>query len=229
MTSAQPPVWEAETRAFYERRGITGRVGSGSRPAVLVIDMTKAFTDADHPVGADQTSAVEAIARLLAVSRAGGVPSFFTTLAFQPDGSDAGVWGQKMPALLSLRRDDPAAVEVDDRIAPVEGESVLNKRAPSAFFGTGLPGLLTPLGIDTLIVVGCSTSGCVRASVIDAVSYGYRVIVPIECVSDRAPGPHQANLFDIDAKYGDAMPLDQVIAFLSALPGATTGTVGGAR
>jgi maleamate amidohydrolase len=229
MTSGQPPVWEAETRAFYERRGISGRVGGGSRPALLVVDMTRAFTNPDHPVGADQTSPVEAIARLLAVSRASGVPAFFTSLAYEPDGSDAGVWGQKMPALLSLRRDDPAAVEVDDRIAPVDGELVLSKRAPSAFFGTGLTGLLTPLGIDTVIVTGCSTSGCIRASVVDAVSYGYRVIVPTECVSDRVPGPHQANLFDIDAKYGDVMPLDQVIAYLSALPRSTTGTVGGAR
>jgi maleamate amidohydrolase len=229
MTSDQPPVWEAETRAFYERRGISGHVGGGLRPAVLVVDMTKAFTNPDHPVGADQTSAVEAIARLLAVSRASGAPTFFTSLAYEPDGSDAGVWGQKMPALLSLRRDDPAAVEVDDRIAPVDGEVVLNKRAPSAFFGTGLTGLLTPLGIDTVIVTGCSTSGCIRASVVDAVSYGYRVIVPAEGVSDRVTGPHRANLFDIDTKYGDVMPLDQVIAYLAALPRPMTGTVGEAR
>jgi nicotinamidase-related amidase len=228
MTFDEPPVWEAETRAFYERRGISGRVGGGSRPAVLVVDMTRAFTNPDHPVGADQTSAVEAIARLLAVSRGSGVPTFFTSLAYRPDVSDAGVWGRKLPALLSLRCDDPAAVEVDDRIAPVEGEIVLNKRAPSAFFGTGLPALLTPLGIDTLIVTGCSTSGCVRASVVDAVSYGYRVMVPGECVSDRVAGPHQANLFDIDAKYGDVMPLEHVLAYLSALPPPMTGTVGGA-
>lgn len=229
MTGLAEPSWSEETRAFYKERGIYGTVGLGARPAILVVDMTKAFTNPEHPVGADQTQGLQGISRLLATSRPKHVPTFFTSMAYHPGGSDAGVWGRKMPALLSLRLDDPAATEIDDRIAPQAGEIVLNKRAPSAFFGTGLSALLTPLGIDTLIVVGCATSGCVRASVVDAVSYGYRVVVPVECVSDRAPGPHQASLLDIDAKYGDAVPLSEVIGHLETIPDFESDILGGGR
>ncbi len=138
-------------------------------------------------------------------------------MAYLPDGSDGGVFAKKIPALLELRTDDPAAVEVDDRIAPAEGEIVINKKCASGFFGTNLLSLLVTKGIDTLILTGCSTSGCVRATAIDGASNGFRVIVPQECVSDRAEGPHFANLFDIAAKYGDVIPLAEVIDYLKAL------------
>jgi nicotinamidase-related amidase len=209
--------WAAETRAFYEARGISARVGLGESPAVLVVDMTRSFTDPDHPVGSDQTRALGAIATLLDTARGQRVPVFYTTMAFEDQARDAVTWGRKMPALAQLRLDDPASVEVDPRIAPVPGDLVLNKRAPSAFFGTGLVSLLVPLRVDTLIVTGCATSGCVRATVVDALSYGYRVAVPAECVSDRAVGPHEANVFDINAKYADVMPLNDVTAYLGSL------------
>jgi nicotinamidase-related amidase len=142
---------------------------------------------------------------------------FYTTMAFEGQTRDAVTWGRKMPALAQLRLDDPASIEVDPRISPAPGDLVFNKRAPSAFFGTGLVSLLVPLRVDTLIVTGCATSGCVRATVVDALSYGYRVAVPAECVSDRAVGPHEANVFDINAKYADVMPLDAVTAYLQSL------------
>ena len=124
----------------------------------------------------------------------------------------------KIPALLELQLDDPAATELDLRLAPVEGEIVFTKKYASAFFETGLSSMLVAAGIDTLILTGCSTSGCIRATAVDGVSHGYRVIVPEEAVSDRAEGPHYANLFDINAKYGDVVPLAEVLEYLRRLP-----------
>lgn len=169
-------------------------------------------------VGADQTPAVEAIATLLGPARAQGVPIYFTTVAYRPDGRDGGAFVEKIPALRDLVVDDPAATEIDPRIAPLEDEIVLVKKYPSAFFHTHLISMLIVDRIDTLIVTGCSTSGCIRATAVDAVSYGYRVTVPEEAVSDRWQAPHEANLFDIDAKYGDVVPVAEVVTYLEQLP-----------
>lgn len=206
--------WGADTEELYRARGFDTRVGYGARPAVLVIDMARAFCDPSYKVGCDQTPTVEAIARLLVVARAASIPVYYTTIAYRPDGQDGGVFVKKIPALLELQLDDPAATQIDPRIAPAEGEVVIEKKYPSAFFGTSLGSMLVARGVDTLILSGCSTSGCIRATAIDAVSYGYRVIVPEEAVSDRAPGPHYANLFDINAKYGDVVPLAEVLEHL---------------
>lgn len=210
--------WGAETEQFYRELGFATRVGYGDNPAVLAIDMARAFCDPSYRVGCDQTPAVKAIAQVLAAARERGAPVFFTTVAYLPDGRDGGWFVKKIPALLELQLDDPAAREIDARIAPVEGELVIAKKYPSAFFQTNLSSLLVAEGIDTLILTGCSTSGCVRATAIDGVSHGYRVIVPEEAVSDRAEGPHYANLFDINAKYGDVVPLAEVLDYLRRLP-----------
>ena len=198
--------------------GFGSRIGFGERPALLVIDMARAFCDASFTVGADQTTAVESIARLLGPARRQGVPVYFTTVAYLPSGVDGGTFVQKVPALRDLLVDDPAATEIDPRIAPVNGEVVLVKKYPSAFFHTHLVSMLIGERIDTVIVTGCSTSGCIRATAVDAVSYGYRVIVPAEAVSDRWAAPHEANLFDIDTKYGDVLPEEEVADYLRALP-----------
>lgn len=211
--------WAPETRAFYETRGIGAQVGLGASPAILVVDMTRSFTDPEHPLGSDQTPAVHAIAELLGAARDARIPVFYTTMAFLRDAADAVTWSRKMPGLKSLLSDDPASMEVDPRIAPAPNEIVINKRGPSAFFGTGLVSLLIPMRVDTLIVAGCATSGCVRATVVDALSHGYRVAVPANCISDRAPGPHEANLFDIDSKYADVLPLDEITTYLSSVSG----------
>lgn len=216
--------WSRTAWALYRQRGMGSPIGFGMRPAVLVIDMSKAFTDPSYSVGAEQSSAIEAIARLLEAARPLQMPTFFTTLAYEDDSRDAGAWTKKVPALLDLSTSDPAAVTIDERIAPIEGEIVINKKYPSAFFGTPLPSLLVTAGVDTVILAGCSTSGCIRASAVDAVSYGYRVIVPEECVADRAEDPHYANLFDINAKYGDVVPLADVIDHLNSMrPQPTAG------
>lgn len=214
--------WSPQTWSAYQARGIGSRVGFGRSPAILVVDMSRAFTSPDYRVGCDQMSSVNAIARLLAAGRSVGTPVFYTTLAYEPNGADANAWTLKVPALLDLVVTDPAAVQIDERIAPRPGEIVLNKKFPSTFFGTPLVSTLAAKGIDTLILTGCSTSGCVRASAIDAVSYGLRVIVPEECVADRADDPHYANLFDINAKYGDVVSLDDVIVYLEQRQAAAT-------
>jgi maleamate amidohydrolase len=209
--------WGAETEEYYAARGFGTRVGFGARPALLVIDMTRAFCDPSYKVGADLTPTIEAIAPLLEASRAAGVPVFYTTIAYREDGGDGGVFLKKIPSLRELRLDDPATSEFDPRIAPAEGDTVIAKKFPSAFFGTSLASMLVARGVDTLVLTGCSTSGCIRATAIDAVSNGYRVIVPEEAVADRVPGPHYANLFDINAKYGDVLPLAEVLEALGAV------------
>jgi maleamate amidohydrolase len=205
-----------QTKDLYRERGIGARVGFGHNPAVLVIDMAVAFNDPAYLVGADQTPAVEAIRQLLKIARARDVPVLFFTTAYEPDGSDAGMFGKKIPALLELVRGSHG-VEIDPRLAPRDGEPVIVKKFASCFFGTNLPSLLVALGVDTLVATGCSTSGCIRAAAIDGISHGYRMIIPEECVSDRAEGPHRANLFDIDSKYGDVVPLARVIEYLEGL------------
>lgn len=208
---------EHETRAFYEQRGIGARIGYGHHPAVLVVDMQVAFNDPAHKLGADQTPAVQAIASLLGVARAHDVPVVYARTGYRPDGRDGGVFIHKIPALRDLQLGSPA-YEIDPRLAPEEGDFVVDKKFASAFFQTNLPSLLTAEGIDTIILSGCSTSGCIRAAAVDGVSHGYRVIVPEECVSDRADAPHRANLFDIDVKYGDVVPLAEVAAYIERLP-----------
>jgi nicotinamidase-related amidase len=208
--------WGEETEQFYSARGFGNRIGFGRRPALVVIDMTRAFCDPSYKVGCDLTATIEAIAPLLEVSRAAGVPVYYTTIAYRADGTDGGVFVEKVPSLRELLLDDPATSEFDPRIAPAAGDTVIAKKYPSAFFGTSLASMLVARGVDTLVLSGCSTSGCVRATAIDAVSNGYRVIVPEEAVADRVPGPHYANLFDIDAKYGDVLPLAEVLEHLGA-------------
>ena len=208
--------WGSETKRLYSERGIGNSVGFGHNPAVLVVDMAIALNDPSYKVGADQTPAVTAIAQLLGPARQHKVPVIFITTAYDPQGREAGVWGKKIPALLELQVGD-RGVEIDPRLAPAKGELVITKKHASSFFQTNLASLLVTEGIDTIILTGCSTSGCIRAAAIDGVSYGYRVIVPQECVSDRAEGPHYANLFDINAKYGDVVPMAEVIEYFNRL------------
>jgi nicotinamidase-related amidase len=198
---------------FYAERGIGAAAGAGERPAVLVVDVSRAFTSSAYGVGADDAPAVPHIAELLGRAREAGAPIVFTTIAYAP-GEDAASFAAKVPALRELRTDDPAAVEVHPDLDRRPDELVLVKKFPSAFFGTHLTSYLVQRGIDTVVVTGCSTSGCIRASVIDAVSYGFRVVVPEECVFDRAEEPHRANLFDIGSKYADVLPRQDVEKYL---------------
>ena len=197
--------------------GFHGRAGFGQRPALLVIDVNRGFTDPASPLVCDLDEVVAAIARLLEETRRAGLPVVYTTVSYdEGDKVAAAAFIDKIPALLTLAAGS-AWVEIDPRIAPRPEEPVLNKLFASAFFGTALGTLLTAAGCDSVIVTGASTSGCVRATVVDALQHGYRPIVPREAVGDRNLAAHEANLYDIDAKYGDVVPIDDVVAHLEAL------------
>ncbi|GBC82755.1 Maleamate amidohydrolase [bacterium HR10] len=207
--------WEHEA-ARYRERGLGGRMGVGRKPALLVIDFSRGFTDPASPLGSDMSAAVQATNRLLDVAHARGLAVIFTTVAYEDPEREAGLWIRKIPALEVLRVGS-GYVELDERLHRAAGDVVLVKKYASAFFGTGLEVLLRERGVDTLLIAGCTTSGCVRATVVDAVQYGFRPIVVREAVGDRSELAHRANLFDIEGKYGDVLPLEEVLAYLETI------------
>jgi maleamate amidohydrolase len=198
----------------YGERGFGGRQGAGRHPALVVVDLNNAFTDPASPLHCDTDGAVQATARLLEAARTGGRPVAFTTIAYDEGAKQvAKAFIAKAPALTMMTPGSRWS-EIDERIAPRESEPVLVKLFASAFFGTALQPMLTAAGADTLIVTGASTSGCVRATVVDGVQHGLLVLVPREAVADRAASAHDASLTDIDAKYGDVVSVDEAIAVL---------------
>ena len=201
--------------------GFGGRGGFGHRPALIVVDMTLGFTDPESPLACDLEVPVENIRGLLKAARDAEIPVVFTTVAYrESDKLTAAAFIDKVPALLTLEAGSRWA-EIDPRIAPLDSEPVLNKLFASAFYGTGLPSLLAAAGVDTLIVTGASTSGCVRATAVDALQYGYRPVIPREAVGDRNPEAHGANLYDMDAKYGDVIPVNEALRYLEAVRSAS--------
>ena len=195
--------------------GFGGRSGFGRRPALAIIDMTLGFTDPGSPLACDLEEPVENIKRLLEVARETEIPVIYTTVAYrESDKLTAAAFLDKVPALLVLEAGSSWA-EIDPRIAPFETEPVLNKLFASAFYGTGLASALAAASVDTLIVTGASTSGCVRATAVDALQYGYRPVVPREAVGDRNPDAHEANLHDIDTKYGDVISVEETLEHLN--------------
>lgn len=206
-----------ETFDFYVKKGFAARVGFGQRPALLVIDMIRAFTDLRSPLASNLDSQVEAINRLLGLARERGLPIIFSTVAYDRDLQEAGIWIRKIPSNKWLV-EGSEWVEVDQRHQRRPDEMLLVKKYASCFFGTDLAARLITRGIDTLLITGCTTSGCVRASAVDACSFGLHTIVIQEAVGDRADLPHIANLFDIDAKYGDVVGLDEALAYLEQVP-----------
>ena len=203
------------TDAIYARAGFGASVRRGERPAIVVVDLTNGFTNPSEPTGADLSDVVLATAELIEAGRPAGVPVVFTTIAYTPaeaDG-DAVTWLTKAPGMRALR-EGSRAVELDDRLPIDPRDHLITKKGASAFFGTGLAALLAGLRVDTVLVCGATTSGCVRATAVDAVQSGFSVLVPRQCVGDRAAGPHEANLFDIQAKYGDVIELADALDYL---------------
>ena len=143
------------------------------------------------------------------------LPVIYTRVLYHRNGSDGGLFVRKVPALRRMVEGEPLA-DIVPELPPGPDDVILIKQYASAFFGTSLAAMLTTQGVDTLIITGCSTSGCVRATAVDAMQHGFRPIVPRECVGDRHDAPHEANLFDINAKYGDVVPLAEVMAALAA-------------
>jgi maleamate amidohydrolase len=194
--------------------GFHGRAGFGRRPALVVVDVNRGFTDPASPLVCDLDDVVGAIARLLEGFRTAGLPVAFTTVAYDDAGRQAAaVFIDKVPALLTLEAGS-RWTEIDPRIAPRDDEPVLTKLWASAFHGTPFGSFLTANGCDSLVVTGASTSGCIRATAVDALQHGYRVIVPRDAVGDRNPSAHEANLYDIDTKYGDVVTTADVLAAL---------------
>ena len=205
---------------IYARAGFGAEIERGLRPAVVVVDLSRGFTEARFPTGSDLSAEVGATARVIEAARSAGVPVVYTTIAYEPGdaaGDGALAWLRKAPGLAVLAAGSEL-VEIDPRIEPRAGEPVLVKKGASAFFGTDLAERLRAEGVDTVLVCGATTSGCVRASVVDAVQHGFPTLVVREAVGDRARAPHEANLFDIEQKYGDVVSLDDALSYLSAVP-----------
>jgi maleamate amidohydrolase len=204
-------------------QGFHGRAGFGNKPALLVIDVNVGFTDPASPLVCDLEDVVAAIRRLLEEFRRAQLPVVFTTVSYgEGDKAAAAAFIDKIPALLTLEAGS-RWVEIDPRIAPLPSEPVLNKLFASAFYGTPLSSLLASAGCDSVVVTGASTSGCVRATAVDALQHGYRPAVPREAVGDRNPAAHEANLYDIDTKYGDVVSVDEVVAHLEEIGAAHAG------
>ncbi len=194
--------------------------GVGRRPALVIIDMNNGFTDPASPLVCELDDTIEAIRKLLEAARRAELPVIYTTVSYgEGDKVAAKAFIDKVPVLLTLAAGS-RWVEIDERIAPRPNEPVLNKLFASAFFGTPFASLLASHGCDSVIVTGASTSGCVRATAVDVLQYGYRPVVPREAVGDRNPAAHEAALYDIDLKYGDVVSLDECLEALGGLVAA---------
>lgn len=208
-----------QAREIYAKARLGEAVTMGTRPAVLVVDFSCGFTDPACALGSDLAAEVEATRRLLDAAREKGLPVVFTTIGFEESLKDGGLWLQKVPSLGDLQLGGHW-VEIDPRLGRRPDETVITKKGASAFFGTNLAAVLIAQGVDSVILCGATTSGCIRASAIDLLQYGFPTLVPRECVGDRAQAPHEANLFDIQAKYADVVPLEDALAYVASVPAA---------
>lgn len=197
-----------------------GRVGFGSAPAVLVVDAVRAYTDDSSPLELPTAmGSVSAMAEVIAAARQAAVPIYYTQVHYPNSArTDAPLFAQKVPALEVFARES-ALGEIHPALSPHPGDVVLRKRYASSFFGTDLARRLTESGVDTLVIVGFSTTGCVRASAVDALQYEFRPIVVADAVADRTADRHLASLADLDAKYADVVPVAEAVGALRLLAG----------
>lgn len=193
--------------------GFGGALQPGAHPAVLAIDLMRAYFDPASPLCLPSPECLDSAGRVLAAARRGGVPVVHTRVAYRPDGSDGGVFVRKVPALRHLFGGGPLS-ELMPQVAPEADELVVVKQYASAFFGTSLAATLRSEGVDTVVIVGVSTSGCVRASAVDAVQHGFVPLVVAEAVGDRTAETHQGNLFDLQAKYAEVVTEETAVRYL---------------
>ena len=198
------------------RGAFDGNLGFGKRPALILVDLVRAYFDEDSPLYAGVEEALAAAIRVRDAARVAGVPVIYTNVVYRKGGADGGVFFRKVPALRVFVAGNPLG-DWADGIEPGGDELIVTKQYASAFFGTSLSATLTASGVDSLIIGGVSTSGCIRATCIDAISNGFIPIVVRDACGDRHPGPHDANLFDMQAKYGDVVGEKAVIDYLKSL------------
>ncbi|WP_423458926.1 N-carbamoylsarcosine amidohydrolase [Ottowia sp. VDI28] len=199
----------------YQQQGFGAGLGVQPPVGLLIVDFVNGFADPGTFGGGNIPGAIDRTVGLLAVARERGWPVAHSRIVYADDDSDANIFSAKVPGMLSLKEHSPASAIVD-ALAPAAGERVVRKNVPSAFFATDLAPWLTQRGVRTLLVAGCVTSGCVRASVVDAMCWGFRPVVVEDCVGDRAIGPHEASLFDMRQKYADVMSLQALLGQLPA-------------
>lgn len=194
------------------------RIGFGKKAALIVIDLLQGYTTEGSALYAPGViECVKEMPEVLAAARAKGMPVIHTNVRYTPpDYADGGVWVRKAPVLRDLIEGNPYA-EFCEGVEPLKGEVLITKQYASAFFGTSLVATLNGLDVDTLLITGCTTSGCIRATAVDTVQHGFRPIVIRECCGDRHDGPHEANLFDINAKYGDVIPKSEAMEYINGI------------
>jgi maleamate amidohydrolase len=193
-----------------------GHLPFGKRPALLIVDFVMAYLDPASSLYAGVESALASNERLLAAARAAAIPVIFTNVVFQPGGADGGLFYRKVPALKNFDRGSPLGA-FPPSLQPDDKDLIISKQYASAFFGTTLASTLVAQGIDTLLITGLSTSGCVRASALDALQHGFAPFVVREACGDRHPAPHESNLFDLQAKYAEVISEADALTHLRAL------------
>ncbi len=198
------------------KKAYDNRVGFGARPALLLIDFCQAYFEPGNALYAEVEDAMASALRVRAAARAARVPVILTNVVYHQSGWNGGRFFEKAMPLRNFTQGNPMAAW-GPGLAPFEDELVVSKQYPSAFFGTSLASTLTAAGVDSVILTGLTTSGCVRASCVDAMSHGFRTAVVAEACGDRHAGPHEANLFDMNAKYADVVSEAETIAFLEGL------------
>lgn len=197
----------------YERQGFGNVVAVEPPVGLLIVDFVNGFADPARFGGGNIAEAIVATVPILSLFRERGLPVAHTRIVFADDGSDANLFSRKVPNLLKLTEHNRASAIVEE-LTPRSGELIIRKTQPSGFAGTGLSAWFAERGVRTIVICGCVTSGCVRASVVDAMQAGFLPVVPIDCVGDRALGPHEANLFDIGQKYGNLVGSDELARLL---------------
>ncbi len=205
-----------EIKNYYRTQGMAKEIGFGKRPAVIVVDFQKGITDPKRPAGCNLDAEIKNTALLLSKAREKNIPVFFFIIAYHESLVDGGLLVEKVPTLTNfiIGSDN---VEVDSRLNPHSQEQVIIKKHASCFHGTSLATSLTVLKVDTVIITGCITSGCIRATANDALQHGFRPIIPRECVGDRAKIPHEVNLMDIHARCGDVLSVSEVMAYIESI------------
>ena len=198
------------------KKAYDNRIGFGERPALILVDFVQAYFDENCVLYAGVEDALASALRLRAVARAENIPVIYTNVVYHDDGADGGVFFRKAPVLQNFIVGSPMG-EWPSGLKPADGELVISKQYPSAFFGTSLASTLHAMGVDTLIITGVTTSGCIRATCVDTMSHGFIPIVVADACGDRHAAPHEANLFDMNAKYADVVSESETIDYLQQL------------